>query len=337
MRNCHSIRSARDAFCRRRALRRRSPRRRKPPARLRAVPFEGCRRTGRVQPRARAPVGAEHVVRTGGRCTASVRRSPGDAAAPTKRSRVRPCRRARSRARRADTPGALRAGRFRWFLSVGGAFVYQATDRSARVMAAELTRRSPEVLGLERHARHPPGRQRGRELDDVRLRLAHAAAGGFRRAPNSSWSVRDRACTAKARSPTSCTATRDGPCRCSCSRKAPGPRSSSKCSAMKPRSGAPATGRSCSFAREPRQDVERLASFVQASLRWTVSGDPDRHRISTRSPRMNIRWAIATVGRAGVGVADAERGCRSGRLVRLRRRGAGQRRRPARRTPSRPT
>ena len=45
------------------------------------------------------------------------------------------------------------------------------------------------------------------------------------------------------------------------------PRSWSKCSAMKRRSGASDNRTFVLVAREPKQEVERMASFVQASMR----------------------------------------------------------------------
>ena len=66
-------------------------------------------------------------------------------------------------------------------LLVGGAFLYQRTQHSARVLAAELCRRSRQVLRRQQRARHARRAGGRRKLDAVGLRLASASARAVRR------------------------------------------------------------------------------------------------------------------------------------------------------------
>ena len=151
-------------------------------------------------------------------------------------------------------------------LVVGGAFVYQATDKSARVLAAELTADHLKCFAMNRalgtHDEAAAVESSMADSFDWRMHLpANPGDGRI-----SSWSARGRASTAKARSRTSCIGTRGTRCRSSCCRSRRAPRSSSKCSVTRPTIWCVGDRTFVLVAREPRADVERMASFVQASL-----------------------------------------------------------------------
>ena len=100
---------------------------------------------------------------------------------------------------------------------VGGAFLYQATKRSTRVMAAELDRGSRQVL------RDEPALGTQQAPPPSRARCYRASTGAcicrpIRRAPDSSWSAPDPVSTAKGKSRTSCIVIKGARCRCSCCR-----------------------------------------------------------------------------------------------------------------------
>ncbi len=180
------------------------------------------RRAARASPRSR---------RCASCCTSASRRSVTvmRPAAPAQSLRGgRPLQRGRDD----DRAGSDVAARSRWTACVwprsaprrascsivGGAFLYQATAQSSRVLAAELAADHVKcfamnaVLGTHQS---PDDRRR------ARWRPASAGTCGCRSAPSakgSSSSGRGPACTAKARSRTSCTATTASRCRCSCCR-----------------------------------------------------------------------------------------------------------------------
>ena len=151
------------------------------------------------------------------RCAAHCRAdAPRSGAAPG-RSRRPPRDRRASRWSRGSRRSRWRR---RWSLVVGGAFVYQATDRSSRVLAAELTADHVKCFALNSVLRHAPDRRRRSKARWRRGSAGSCICRSIRRAPGSSWSARARVSTAKARSRTSCTATTGGRCRSSCCRNA---------------------------------------------------------------------------------------------------------------------
>jgi hypothetical protein len=142
-----------------------------PPCHSRVVAERACTRSS-----ARAP--SVEARRRRRRCARRCRELARACASGRRRATPRVTPRAlgsspRARMGAAARPLALAAS---LTLVVGGAFVYQATRQSARVLAAELTADHMKCLAMNRAlGTHQAGR--GRELDGVRLRLAHAPAG----------------------------------------------------------------------------------------------------------------------------------------------------------------
>ena len=269
-------RSARHAVRRRRAARRRSPRwstticacarratRASPPNRrcatlIRArrpalTPPCAPRRCARAARGARARAG-RRAARRGGRVAPRVAAPPRDRASAARSLAQRASRRSRSR-RRSCSSSAARSS-------------IRPTDKSARVLAAELTADHVKCFAMNSVLGTHQDAAGGRELDGRRASAGTMhLPGRSGAAPDSSWSARARVSTAKARSRTSCTGTTGGRCRCSCCRRRA--RAAELVEVLGHEAAIWCVGNRTFVlvAREPRTDVERMASFVQASLR----------------------------------------------------------------------
>ena len=172
---------------------------------LRVLSFARDRRARRPRPDSHAPTrpargmcagGAACDVRrdrfrlrSGGRCASYGRHAARGRrhAARRRRARRAPLRtsaRTARRGARALRPYALAAS---LVVVVGGAFVYQATDQSARIMAAQLTADHVKCFAHEQRARYASGRVDAVESSHAfQLRLEHASARRKRRAWGSS-------------------------------------------------------------------------------------------------------------------------------------------------------
>ena len=247
-------------------------------ARLCAVSLAGRRRAGgarahpRAGPRSRRRAGPLRAAmrrdRRSGRRVSG--RAPGTPAAPTASPRSRPqstSRRLPTRSRAVETrlaPFALAAS---LVVVVGGAFLYQATDRSARVMAAELTADHVKCFAMNSALGTHRCRRSRRELDGVgfdwRMHLpadpvARRARAGRRRG---------RVSTAKGKIAHIMYRHDGQPVSLFMLPKTA--RAEELVEVLGHEAAIWCAGNRTFvlIAREPRQDVERLASFVQASLR----------------------------------------------------------------------
>ena len=190
--------------------------------------------------------------RCAARLRAAVRR-------PTRRAA-----RARTRGARRLAPLALAAS---LVLVVGGAFVYQATDKSARVLAAELTADHVKCFAMNRVLGTHASRRGGRELDGSRLRLAHAPAGRSERKAGLEL-VGSRPCLYGEGKIAHIMYRHKGTrCRSSCCRRRRAPEELVEVLGHEAAIWCVGDRTFVLVAREPRAEVERMASFVQASLR----------------------------------------------------------------------
>ena len=193
-------------------------------------------------------------------------------------------------------------------LVVAGAVVYRATVGSTQVHRRRADRRSREMLRDERRARHARDRRR---RANARWRRASAGTRTCRSIPSrpiSNWSARGRASTA----------------RQDCAHHVPAPRASgvavhAAANARAPKSSVDVLGHEAAIwsvgdrtfvlvAREPRAEVERMASFVHAALQLIGETAQSRSRIrcacesdvENGMTRADIgsyaRWAIAAAG-----------------------------------------
>ena len=262
-----------------------------PPAASAAVP-----RAGRAEQ-------AVHALlrRAARRCSQAAEAPPG------LRARLRRRWRRGARAGGAAAPrGAARAAwlvrcrarRQRSSLVVGGAFLYQATATVDARAGRRADRRSGKCFRDERRARHARtsgrrSRARWRRGFDWQMHLPeHAGAGRSRAGRLAAVPVRRRQRRAH-----HVPAQRAAGVVVHAAEKRAAPKSSSTCSAMRPRSGRPATARSCSSraSRAPRSSAWRRSS----TARFADNRRRDLESAQRAVVRMRIRWMHRGVRRAG--------------------------------------
>ena len=264
MSDCTSHRSARHAVCRRRLA-----------AAERLRVDDHVRRC----PPCHSRVDAERAVRDAA-CASGAANIASDAASPALRARcaalrgpARPPALRIWRCRRAELLQApLRAARARRdaVILVGGAFVRISGHRELDARPGRRAHRRPREV-LRRHERRCSARtsERGgrRAGDGRRFDWQHAPArSGGRRASSSS--ARVRASTAKARSRTSCTGITGKPVSLFMLPQRTARADETRRSDRPPGRVWSQDGRTFVLvAREPRAEVERMASLVQTALR----------------------------------------------------------------------